>query len=418
MKWLTVRLHLLGWLLLMAAAAGFGQTEKPAGPQGNQASDRGEQTYQISERTLRQNQNSAGFSLGVLGLYDSNYLGTASLQQGQAIVSLAPRLFANLSRRNSLLHFDYQLTYRHYPGGLQSNAADHVMGLAYDIQPWRTVNISLSDNARYGPNDILSVTAGINESSSQQVFFNPQKMLSNALSGAVVVTSGRKSRFEVAGDYNLMRFYSRPSENTDIERVRANHEYQLSRQWYQTTEVSDEWSRSANGVRNGSILRFLGGLTYRSRKGWTFTGQAGGDRTHMVSGGSLKPSYLASVAKQSVTTRMGIEFWRRSSIQVGLSGLNQSDNINARLEHRFLPRLSVRLQAQYYRTFGVENIGTLRSISGRAGLEYTIIPSILVSMSLDYLFQRQPAATTRPLLNQDRYMISIGLFYFYPATKR
>jgi hypothetical protein len=418
MKWLTVRLHLLGWLLLMAAATGFGQTEKPAGPQGSQASDRGEQTYQISERTLRQNQNSAGFSLGILGLYDSNYLGTASLEQGQAIVSLAPRLFANLRRRNSLLHLDYELMYRRYPGGRQRDAFDHIMGLGYDFQPWRKISIRLADSLRFGPNDILSVTGAAIAGSSPQVFFDQQNMLSNALSGTVAITSGRKNRFEVSGNHNLMRFDSRPDENTGIAMVRASHEYQWSRQWYQTAEVSSDWVRSANSVRSGSILRFLGGLTYKSRDGWTIGGQAGGDRTHLVSGDSLQPSYRALVAKQSVATRIGLEYWRRTNSQIGLSGLNRSDSVDARLEHRFLSRLSFRLQALYYRTFGVENIGGIRSISGRAGFEYAIIPSILASMSLDYLYQRQLSAATGPELKQDRYMISIGLFYFHPATKR
>lgn len=419
MKWLIVRLHLLGWLLLMPASAGFGQIEKPAGPSGSQVSDKTEPAYQISERTRRQDRNSAGFSLGVLGLYDSNFFGTSMLKEGQAIASFAPMVFANLRRRNSLLNLNYQLMYRRYPGSSKPTATDHVAGLDYDFRPWRRVNVKLSDNVRFGPNDLLLFGDPANAGGSPQVFFDPQNMLSNSLSGAIVFTTSRKGRLEVSGRNELMRFDSRPDENSDTTGARARHEYQWSRQWTLTAEISNEWVRSTNGIRNGSILRILGGSTYKPGKGWSIGGQAGGDRIHLASEDSLQPAYGASVARDSASNLLSLQYWRRTSYRVGLPGLNQSDSVDARFEYRFLSRLSVRFQTQYSRTLGVEIIGGVKSISGRVGFEYAIIPNLLLSVSGDYFYQRQQSPVgTGTALKLDKFMIATGLYYFYPATKR
>jgi hypothetical protein len=419
MKCLILRWNLLGWLLLMPVAAGFGQTEKPAGQAGSQASDTGEPTYQISERTVRQNQSSAGVSLGILGLYDSNYLGTASLQQGQEIIAIAPRLFANLRQRNSLLYLNYQIMYRRYPGGRTADAIDHTAGLGYEFRPWRRIGVRLSESARYGPNDIRASTTAAVTNSSQQVFYDSQNLFSNSLSGAVSITSGRKHRLDLAGSHSLMRFASTPEENTSNATVHAIHEYQWSRRWFLDSEVSSDWVRSANSTRSGEIVRFLSGPALKLGAGWTVGGQIGADRTREASGNNVQPSYGASVTKVSTDTRVGLEYWRRASYQIGLPGLNRADSIIARWEQRFRSRLSISMQTQYYRTSGVESVGNLKTISGSAGIEYAVIPSILASMSVNYLYQRQQStAVPRDNLNVDRYMISIGLYYFYPATKR
>jgi len=419
MKWRRLQGTFLGWLLLMPAAAGIGQTEKPAVQAGSQVSATEEPSYQISERTVRQNQSSVGLSLGILGLYDSNYLGTASLQQGQAIISFAPRLFANVRRRNSLLNLNYQVMYRRYPGGGTADATDHSASLGYEVRPWRGTNIRLMDNVRYGPNDIRSSANAASADSSQQVFSDSQNMLSNSLSGGVSITSGRRNRLDISGSHSLIRFNSRPDENTTSARVRAIDEYQWTRRWYLDVEASNDWVRSANSARNASILRFLGGPALKTAGGWTLGIQVGGDRTQLVSEASMQPSYGASVTKVSATTRAAFQYWRRSSYQIGLSGIHRADSIVARLEHRFGTRLTVNLQTQYYRTFGIESIDQLKTISGGAGFEYAIIPSVLASMSVNYMYQRQrfPSATMEDL-NVNRYMASIGLYYFYPATKR
>jgi hypothetical protein len=393
------------------------QQGQPAGQTGNDTQPNA--SRQISERTARKNKSSVGFSLGVVGLYDSNFSNSSTSKDDQGTVSFMPRVFANLSRRNSYLYLNYQFSYRRYPGRNEMNSSDQAAGLEYSLQPARNLRLRLADNVQYRPNDILTLLGTGMTGNGQQVFFDNKKILSNSTSGTASYTITRNHRVDLSGWYDLTKYQSRPEENTDTVGVRASDEFQFMRQLSLTAEVSNEWVHSVNGVRNGKIVRFLGGMRLRLHKAWVIGGQGGADRTNMASQHGVQPSYQAFVTRESPANRLDMRYSRSYGFQVGLPGLNPTDSVAVLFDQRLMSRLSFNILSRYYRTSGLQPIGRVDSVNGRVGFEYALTPSFLASVSGDYLYQRQKVSTATLVgLNLDKFIITAGLYYFFPATNR
>ena len=131
----------------------------------------------ISSSSARDRKNKYGFSLGLLGLYDSNMFGSdpkeglwavapsprGLYKSGVAQISTASRLPATLSPLS--LH-DRDL-----------DGASHEGSFEYAYKISRRTSFSLTDYVRSGPNDILSFTGeGLipGNPDYQQVFFDSQ----------------------------------------------------------------------------------------------------------------------------------------------------------------------------------------------------------------------------------------------------
>jgi len=411
---------------VMAAASGLAQTTQEGGSEAFRP-PRPKPSLRISEDTSRDSRDWYGFSLGALGLYDSNIFGRVSSKEGGSAVELLPGGFANVRGRKSILHVDYQFGYRMYPGRTDLNMSNQNGTLEYLYRASRRTTFTLWDQGHSGPNDILSFNSGgfVMKSPqdpilSQQILFDNQRMWFNSASARMSYQSSRRNRFEVSGQSSIYRYQSQRGEDTDFVGATVLDEYQFTRNWSASIEASNGWVNSARDHRNGSVLLALGGLKYRFGKHWVFGGKIGADRTDFGQSQNLRGSYEAWLARTSSSHQMEFRYARRPGYQLGLlGGFNQYDTATLAFDQRLSSRTSLHFLTRYYRPLLQSVSGNVVTVGGSAGVEIAVSPSVVATMFGNYLYQQQRAsAVIGQELFGDRYIIVVGAHYVFSPVKR
>ncbi len=418
-------------LLFMQAIPGTGQTDTRQTGAGQTATDTWQRpepslTRRISNSSAREIRNTFGFSLGVLGLYDSNVYGTLGGKTGETGLGLLPRVYVNFGNRRSVLHLDYQFMYRMYPGLRELDARTHNGGFEYTYKPTRKITFSIADRVRSGANDIFSIsgyslieTQPGDSTQNQQVFTDRQNMFSNSTLGTLAYQSSRKNRASVSAEYLNYRYNSRPDQDTKSLRARANDSYQFSRNWFIEGEAENEWVDSHTDSRHGRIFRALGRLRYKFSKNWEIGGGAGADKVNLRAGNDVAPTYEAFLSRSTRANLLDLRYSRRSGYQLGLEGLNQSDILSASFDQQLGSRTSAHIMTYYYHTPGSAAYGGYNTISGNAGVEFAILRSLLLSFSGNYVYQQHTGSGTAiEEFGGDRYILTVGVFYMYPSSRR
>lgn len=428
-----MKLRIALWLmrtaiLLGAASAGLAQVQQQTGTSGSVPPGQPQQNQgrTLSDRPAWDRRNSFGFTLGVLGFYDSNLFGGPEFKQAEEAVIFMPRLFANLGTRKSMLHADYQFGYRMFPDRRDLDAKNHEGGIEYSYEASRRTRFSISDRGRFGPNDFLLFTGqplivpnqgepGLNA----QVFFDQQPMWYNALGGTASHQWSRSNSFETSAYYNTFHYDAHPGENTSSVLVLATDDHRLNRRWSLSGAGSYELIDSVSGLRDGRIVRFVGGLKFQLGRSWEIAGRAGGERVHFAVTDQNLTTYEAALTRTSLINRFDLRYSRRSQYQLGLAGLNMSDTAEMVWDQRLGARMALQLISRYWRTSGLAFYGRLETISAGAGIEYAAHPSIVLSLSGNYFYQRAlHPAVGLPDLTIDRYIVFAGITYLYPSMKR
>jgi len=413
---------LVAFAIAWPTLAAFSQTEEqPREPSTGSTVQRPEPDpgRRISSRPARNRENSYGFSLGILGLYDSNMFGSTP-KEGLWAVAPSPRLFANLGTRKSMLHLDYQLLYRFYPTQRDLDSANHEGGFEYLYQASRRTSFSLREYVRAGPNDILAFT---NEgliappTGYQQVFFDGQHMLYNSLAGLLKYQPTRKHNLGITGDYYIYRYRSQPIQDTDSFQARIQDEYQVSKQWSILGEASNEWVDSSEESRKGTIMRFMGGLVYRPNKNWRMEAKAGEERMDSDLNDDNGATYEASLTRDTGLNRLEIRYNRRSGVEIGLAGLNRYHEVSGFFDQQLGSRVSLHLLARFYRTDSI-TYGKVDTWGGGMGFDYAFHPSLVSSVFGHYVYERAGSPLPGQDMKADRYIVYGGLTYLFPSVKR
>lgn len=448
---MTSSVHILTLVLLMSGMGASAQVIEDTRQQNPLMPTRAalNQSRRISDRSARNARTLFGFSVGAFGLYDSNFLSSQTHKQGEPGIVLSPRGYFNLGRRKSVLHLDYQFAFRRYPNQSEFDARNHEGGIEYVYLATRKLSFLLRDSGRMGPNDILSLTAGAgliplaDESHmNQQLFFDQQRMWSNSASAGMNYQSSRNNSYSMTSDYYIARYRSSPGQNTDRISARVTNRRQITKNLTLNIHASNEWTNSADHLRDGKILRLQGGVSYRLGRNWEISGGSGWERVSLDTGEGSFPGYETSVARLTPSNRIEVRYWRQSNFQFGLSGLNRNDTIEATFNQMIGSRTSFQLLAHYYRTGNVYVYGSIQTIASSAGIEYAPHPSFVISVMAHYLHQMQdkaPVITDQPnvlpgglvILGQpayviipglnlqiDRYIVQAGITYLFPSARR
>ncbi len=408
------------WSILFPALASFAQTEQQ-GQEPSKAESKPEPSpaRRLSSRPAGERRNHFGFSLGILGLYDSNMLG-GTPKEGLVAVTPNPTVFVNLGTRKSIFHLDYQFLYRIYLKRRDLDSKNHQGDLEYIYRPTKRATFSIRDFARSGPNDILAFTdqgAIMPSTGQQQVFFDRQRMWFNNLSASLIYQARSKHRIQIRADSQIYHYYSRSDQNTDSVGALISDEYRFSKRWSVLGEASNEWINSDTRSRNGRILRFMGGLLYRPANNWEITARAGDERMSYESRSFNQATYDASISRITKLNRLDIRYNRRYGYQIGLTGFNRYDGVTGYFDQQLSSRLSMSLLSRFYRT-RTDSFGTVDTLGGGAGLDYAILPSLAASVFGHYIYQKSGSPLFIQDIKTDRYMVYVGLYYLFPSAKR
>lgn len=423
MKRKPALLAALTYVLLCSSIAAFAQTEEEAGPsardnQSTSARPEISPKRRLSQRPAGDINNHFGFSLGILGWYDSNISGSTP-KEGMAAISPNPKFFVNLSTRKTALHLDYEFLYRHYPDKSSDDSQLHEGGVEYIHQLSRSATISIQDSVRSGPNDILASinSNNFNLSSGQQVFFDQKKLLQNSLSGGLTYQRPRsRNSLMLRSDYQIFRYDSQPDQDTDSVGLYAVDNFRISKQWFIVGNISNEWINSVTNSRDGTILRFLGGLAYRPTQNWEFAFKAGGEHVSLDSG-NRGITYEGNATHTTKRNRLDIRYQHQSGYQIGLVNLNRYHSVRGGFDQQLNSRISMHLMSNFYRT-NTRDFGKVDTLGGGAGFDFALHPSFTATVSGNYIYQRSSYPLLNKSLNTDRYIIYAGLQYLFPSIRR
>jgi hypothetical protein len=143
-----------------------------------------------------------------------------------------------------------------------------------------------------------------------------------------------------------------------------------------------------------------------ARAGAEIVYQQGADKT----GGT----YEASLSRNTDFSKFEMRYTRRVGVQLGLSGLNQTDMGRLSFDRRLAPWVSAHLYSTYYHITEIPQYGEIESVGGSGGFEFLIRPYLIANMSGHYLHQTQ----RNPGLQRfdvDRYILFAGLQYIFPS---
>jgi len=418
----------LTYALLCFSIAAFAQTEEETAPPvtDNQTSaSRPEPRPELNpERRLSQRpagdiNNHFGFSLGILGWYDSNVSGSTT-KEAMSAISPNPKFFVNLSTRKTVLHLDYEFLYRYYPDKSNQDSQLHEGGVELIHQLSRNTTFSFQDSIRSGPNDILSSTSSnniISSSGQLQVFFDQQKMLQNSLSGSLAYQNPRnRNSLSIDSYYYTYRYDSKPDQNTDSVSFHAIDNFRVSKQWFIVGDFSNEWINSATNSRDGTILRYMGGLAYRPTKNWEMAFKAGGERVSLVSY-NQGITYAANATHKTKLNRLDIRYQHQSGYQIGLVDLNKYHSLIGTFDQQLSSRISINFMSSFYRT-NTAAFGHVNTLGGGGGFDFALHPSLTASISGNYVYQQSSYPLLDKSLHTDRYMLYAGLQYLFPSIRR
>jgi hypothetical protein len=371
----------------------------------------------LSQRPAGDIFNHFGFSLGVLGWYDSNISGTTP-KEGLAGINPNPRVFFNFNTRKSVLHLDYGYLYRHYPSKSSDDSQRHDGSVEFIYQLSRYGIISFQDAITSSPNDILSRTnPGMTYPSSgnQQIFYDQKTMFQNNLSGQFTYQPPRsRNNFMIGTSYFLYRFESQPDQNRDSFNLQLTDNFKITKQWFVVGNLSQEWINSANSSRDGTIMRFTGGLAYRPNKNWNFSFSAGGER---VGSGSNNATYNTNASYTTKLNQFSIQYSRQTGYQIGLVDLNRSHSLTGSFDRQLNSRTSVNMEVEFYRT-NTPNYGNINSVGGGVGLDYAFRSNLTATVSGHYVYLRSSFPQFNATLHTDRYILYAGLQYHFPSLRR
>ena len=428
-KWRRTRLCALICAIAVPTASALAQSSDTTPPpqtgtttwQKPQPSE----TQRVTQNPSRDSRNSFGFSVEAMGMYDNNPYGSGSLNQQDMAEVFAPSIFATLSHRKLMMHVEYQLAYRRYPDDhtLTSTTNDGGFELAYEKS--KRLSFSVQDHARSGPNDFLSLSGGGTGLYSisglmptQQVFFDRQRIVSNSALASMSFKATRNNTFAFTTDHEQSQFSVNTVENTTTARAMASENYQVSKSWGISGEVSNQWVTSVSGIRSGRILEFLGGLNIRVSKGFSIQGRAGVEEVHSGLGPKYSSTGEASFSHTSRTNNISVSYSLRSGYQLGLAGLNRNDSVTGSFDQKLGRYVTFHLQSTYFRTIGLAYYGHLSTMASSGGFEFSVHPSVVLTLSGNYMDQRQGTTTNNAAtLNASRTMLMAGVSYLFPPVK-
>jgi hypothetical protein len=366
-----------------------------------------------------------GFTLGVQGFYDSNIFGGGSDKVGARGAGFSPSVFANFSSRKYVFHVDGSYTYRNYLHHSELNANVEGGALEFLYQPTRRLHFSVHGSARGGTNDFLSYAgAGLGMQGTNltgaplQTFFNPMHMFTGSAMSDVSFESSRNNTLSASAQYTDSRYSQQQTANTNQIVGQARDSYKVSTKWSLDFQAQGQWIGSDTGITSGRTESLSGGLSYQAPRGWGFSCMVGDQRVHSGFGVSDGTTAQLSATRSSERNRFSVHYSRSAGYQLGLSGLNKTDSFDAGFDRSFSRRVSFHLASRYYRTLGVSLYGGVDTAVGSAGWEIALSPSLVASLSANYMNQNQKTATVAALsLNADRYMVVVGVVYSFPSAR-
>ena len=372
----------------------------------------------ISDAISRDKRNWFGFVLGAFGYYDNNLLGTIDERRGDSAAAISPGIFFNFAGQRTALHTDYRFTYRRYVHNRDLDARNHEGGFELTRRLSRRTSLSLADHARSGPNDILGITGAgsarmvADAEIGRQFFFDQQRLLTNYLSARFTAETGRRNRFNITAGYNTYRYRTTRREDTDTIQAGLSDEYRLTRKLSLSGEVTNDWVDSSSDIRDGRILRALGGPRWQITRYWEAFGRAGMERVSQGGAARIGETYEASLSRTTDSSRIELRYQRRAGVQLGLRGVNRYETARAGYDRRLTSWMSGHLYSTYYRTDRLDRYGRLESVGGSAGFEFLLRHDLVATAFGHYLYQTQKQAVLGRF-DVDRYIVFAGLQYYF-----
>ncbi len=376
----------------------------------------------FSERATSSSRTNAGFILGIRGIYGDNlFEESGSIQTLWSVLGMS-RFYLNVGRRKSLFHLDYGIGYRYYNRSEGYNTFQQDASLTYNRRLSRHVNFEVEDHLRFAPNDILSMTDRIpiepfvSTATSQQLFFDNEKATINHLNSSLTADLTRNQHLMVSVYSDLYRYHSRPDQNTSTVGVNVSDDYHFSRRFFVNGTASNYWIYSVGDLRDGRVLRITGGPGFKPTPVWELRASYGIEESYENAGNRRNQVYDASISRDTSASKIVLRYTRRSTYQLGLPGINQSDIASAAFGVRLARRVSSYLRGAYYRTKSPE-YSIVETTSGSAGLEYLLRRNLLASLAGQYLYQRVHGVPTPPP-NVDRFLVFVAIQYMFPGVPR
>ena len=381
--------------------------------------------------------NNLGFTFGVNEMYSSNRLGGDSSKSAQ-VTAFEPRLFANIGRRKSRLHFDMGGGYRLYRKYHDLDNTEGAGNLAYSYQASRRVGIQVSDRASSMSNDLFSSFTSVletptsNPDSSFVLMFNQRRITQNLFESRIEFRLSRKSTLGFFANYQIYRNNAEQSANFNLDGVQAgfNYEHELAKWLYMTSS----WSTYINDVsaefQDTKIYRLeAGGFHFKLGRSWDLSASGGADILDAQNySRRVDGTVRAKIAHNARTNTVYVSYQRSFASAKGVRGVFQSDLLTAGLGQRITRRLNFQMRA-------VQNLskdaagtqsggstlvdtGSFRSYDVTSSLDIAVLPGIVAIVSYKYQNQKNTIPFFSGIEKINRYIASFGLQYMWPSSRR
>jgi hypothetical protein len=249
-----------------------------------------------------------------------------------------------------------------------------------------------------------------------ELYFDQTRIKRNVL-GASWSLGMRGGSLGLFASHSYYEFEGQLSRNVGAVVVGISHSRRLNRWLSLNNSFASHLTGLDPTARDTQIHRLdFGGLDFRLSRSWNLSFTGGVEYAAFADDRRFSESAGAGLGWNASSTTFSIGYHRGFYTAIGIPGLFQSNQFTASLGSRLSARLNLQVSAAYTRGAQFSS-GLLENYTGRAGLEFVLLPGLVASISGDY--QKQ---TTRNLVilasSPNRYAVSAGLTFFYPSGRR
>jgi hypothetical protein len=383
--------------------------------------------------------NPIGLSFAAYQLYATSAIQNEADSHPANISIVRSRIFTNLGRRQSRLHFDFSGGYRFYKDNEQLNNAEGNGYISYEYQATRRFGIKITDRVSSQVNDFTFgsdsnlIQQSATPATSYTLMQTNHRVTLNNIGGELNLKLSRDSSLGFFSTYEIYQADNGTINNeaTDIIQAGLNYEHKVTR-WMSFTS---NWSTYLNNVdpqyRDSKVYRVeIGGFHFNLSRRWDFNISGGADI--LDSKGQKRRtegSGRAFLSHSSESNTLVFSYQRGFFSSNGLANVLQSDVFSARFGQKLKNWLNFQMSGSYFlsrdpieshinggaMTFTGNNTS---SYNLNMSLEFSVLRNMVSVINAGYQNQKNTLHLFADNLNIDRYIASFGLQYFFPSVRR
>lgn len=383
----------------------------------------------LRDSVMLNNRNRVGFSLGLFGLYDrTEFDSTWQPDYDSFEMMVSPTLFVNMGRRKAQFHADYSLEQRFFNDAENIwDSAFHMANLGFLYTPTRRWTITATDELRYAPSNLLSLSGGFSPGLPMDNPVGPgisgysyEKVFMNRGAADFRYEINRKTSMRFYGNSQVFRYETDKGSNTDAYNIGSSFHRMLNRKLDASIGFMYGRYENVQGLREDEMKRLTVGMGYQINRQWRISGNGGAE---WVQGPdySNTPSYVsAALIRTTDSSVISLSYSKSAQYQLGTPELNKAHTASFSLDQRLSPKSSVMLGAHFYRSEpyrAIDSVNLLyNTLIAGAGYRYKLFNNIMANVSGNHQYQDKGLSVENSS-SLHRFFLYAGVEIIFPGVR-